>query len=41
MANQPGAAVVMLAVVMVPSGLWIFEQAELYAKRKGKLARSG
>jgi len=30
-----------LAVVMVPSGLWIFGQAERYAKRKGKLARNG
>jgi len=30
-----------LAVVMVPSGLWIFGQAEKYAKRKGKLARNG
>lgn len=30
-----------LALVMVPSGLWTFGQAELYAKRKGKLARNG
>lgn len=30
-----------LAVVMVPSGLWIFERAERYAKRTGKLARNG
>ena len=30
-----------LALVMVPSGLWIFEQAERYAKRMGKLARNG
>ncbi len=30
-----------LAVVMVPSGLWIFERAERYAKRMGKLARNG
>jgi ABC-2 type transport system permease protein len=29
-----------LAVVMVPSGLWVFGQAENYAKRKGKLARN-
>ena len=30
-----------LALVMVPSGLWVFEQAERYAKRRGKLARNG
>lgn len=30
-----------LALVMVPAGLWIFEQAERYAKRKGRLARNG
>jgi ABC-2 type transport system permease protein len=30
-----------LAFVMVPSGLWIFGQAERYAKIKGKLARNG
>lgn len=28
-----------LAVMMVPSGLWIFGQAKLYSKRKDKLAR--
>ena len=31
----------LLAVAMVPTGLWIFEQAEQYAQRNGKLARSG
>lgn len=31
----------LLALVMVPAGLWIFEQAERYAKRKGRLARNG
>jgi len=30
-----------LAGVMVPAGLWIFSQAERYAKRRGKLARNG
>jgi ABC-2 type transport system permease protein len=30
-----------LAIVMVPSGLWIFGRAERYAKRMGKLARNG
>jgi ABC-2 type transport system permease protein len=30
-----------LALITVPAGLWIFGQAERYAKRKGKLARNG
>ena len=30
-----------LAIAMVPSGLWIFGRAERYAKRMGKLARNG
>ncbi|MFW6063669.1 MAG: ABC transporter permease [Chloroflexota bacterium] len=30
-----------LALVLVPIGLWIFHQAELFAKRKGRLARNG
>lgn len=30
-----------LAVLMVPGGLWIFGRAERYAKRRGKLARNG
>lgn len=30
-----------LAVILVPTGLWTFGQAEKYAKRKGKLARNG
>lgn len=33
--------VLVLALVMVPAGLWIFGQAERYAKRMGKLARNG
>lgn len=31
----------MLALVLVPLGLWIFRQAELFAKRNGRLARNG
>jgi ABC-2 type transport system permease protein len=31
----------LLAVILVPTGLWTFGQAEKYAKRKGKLARNG
>ncbi|MGW8317708.1 MAG: ABC transporter permease [Candidatus Promineifilaceae bacterium] len=30
-----------LAVLMVPGGLWIFGRVERYAKRRGKLARNG
>jgi ABC-2 type transport system permease protein len=30
-----------LALLTVPAGLWIFNQAEQYAKRKGRLARNG
>lgn len=33
--------VLLLAMIMVPCGLWIFGQAERYAKRRGKLARNG
>ena len=33
--------VLILALVMVPVGLWVFGQAERYAKRMGKLARNG
>lgn len=31
----------LLALVTVPLGLWVFSLAENYAKRKGKLARNG
>lgn len=31
----------MLALVLVPLGLWIFRQAEQFAKRNGRLARNG
>jgi ABC-2 type transport system permease protein len=30
-----------IGVLLVPGGLWVFRQAERYAKRKGKLSRSG
>lgn len=30
-----------MGVALIPSGLWVFEQAEKYAKRKGKLHRNG
>lgn len=31
----------LLALVTVPLGLWVFDQAERFAKRKGRLARNG
>jgi ABC-2 type transport system permease protein len=30
-----------MGVVLIPAGLWVFEVAERYAKRKGKLHRNG
>jgi len=30
-----------MGVALIPAGLWVFEQAEKYAKRKGKLHRNG
>ncbi len=30
-----------MGIVLIPAGLWVFEQAEKYAKRKGKLHRNG
>lgn len=30
-----------LAVVLVPAGLWTFRQAEQFAKRNGRLSRNG
>jgi ABC-2 type transport system permease protein len=33
--------VVLMGIVLVPAGLWIFGQAEQYAKRTGKLHRNG
>ena len=33
--------VFLLALIMVPAGLWIFGQAERYAKQQGKLTRNG
>jgi ABC-2 type transport system permease protein len=31
----------LMGVIAIPAGLWIFEQAERYAKRTGKLHRNG
>jgi len=31
----------LMGIALIPSGLWVFEQAEKYAKRKGKLHRNG
>jgi ABC-2 type transport system permease protein len=33
--------VLLMGMVLIPLGLWIFRQAELYAKRTGKLHRNG
>jgi ABC-2 type transport system permease protein len=33
--------VLIMGVIMLPAGLWIFKQAERYAKRAGKLHRNG
>ncbi len=33
--------VLIMGVVAIPIGLWVFDQAERYAKRAGKLARNG
>jgi ABC-2 type transport system permease protein len=30
-----------MGVVLIPAGLWVFKQAETYAKQKGKLHRNG
>jgi ABC-2 type transport system permease protein len=30
-----------IALLAVPGGLWVFDRAERYAKQKGKLARNG
>ncbi|MGD8753332.1 MAG: ABC transporter permease, partial [Anaerolineales bacterium] len=30
-----------MGVIAIPTGLWVFKQAELYAKRVGKLHRNG
>ncbi|HUK89133.1 MAG TPA: ABC transporter permease [Blastocatellia bacterium] len=32
---------VLMGVVMVPAGLWVFSRAEAWAKKKGKLKRTG
>jgi ABC-2 type transport system permease protein len=33
--------VLLMGLVLIPLGLWVFRQAELYAKRTGKLHRNG
>jgi ABC-2 type transport system permease protein len=33
--------VLIMGLLLIPAGLWIFEQAERYAKRSGKLHRNG
>jgi ABC-2 type transport system permease protein len=33
--------VLLMALVFIPAGLWVFGQAERYAKRSGKLHRNG
>lgn len=33
--------VLLMGVVLIPAGLWVFNLAERYAKRAGKLARNG
>jgi ABC-2 type transport system permease protein len=33
--------VLLMGAVLIPLGLWVFRQAELYAKRTGKLHRNG
>jgi hypothetical protein len=30
-----------MGIIAIPVGLWVFGQAEKYAKRKGKLHRNG
>ena len=34
-------ALVVIGIVTIPLGLWVFRRGELYAKRHGKLKRSG
>ena len=33
--------VLLMGIVLIPAGLWVFRQAEIYAKRTGKLHRNG
>ena len=40
MTDQIGPLIV-IGVVSIPLGLWVFRRGELYAKRHGKLKRSG
>ena len=36
-----GVSLILIAVGAIPLGLWIFRTGERYAKRHGKLKRSG
>ena len=40
-AGRPDRPLVLIGVVSIPLGLWVFRRGELYAKRHGKLKRSG
>lgn len=33
--------VLIMGAILIPAGLWVFQQAERYAKRKGRLHRNG
>lgn len=33
--------VLLMGLALIPAGLWVFNQAERYAKRSGKLHRNG
>jgi ABC-2 type transport system permease protein len=33
--------VLLMGIVLIPAGLWVFTRAEIYAKRTGKLHRNG
>ena len=39
--RRPDLPLVLIGVVSIPLGLWVFRRGELYAKRHGKLKRSG
>jgi ABC-2 type transport system permease protein len=39
--GQEFLALVVIGIVTIPLGLWVFRRGELYAKRHGKLKRSG
>ncbi|MDZ7377164.1 MAG: hypothetical protein ONB13_11165 [candidate division KSB1 bacterium] len=35
------AILLITGAMLIPAGLWIFNRAEIYAKKHGKLKRSG